>query len=169
MRSIIYEADAKHFGEKPDDFANTKAEGRDCLAANDFAEKLVKYIPGETLAFFLPAYIGAQATGEDSWRWGVLIIGALGTVAYAHIRSKQELGRARPVYAYVLAMVAFLAWAFGTSAAGSELIGLTAPESDLLLALTVFVVPAVDQLLGSAPAVSAKMWVDPASRKYAGT
>ena len=115
--------------------------------ADQLPEKLVKYIPGETLAFFVPM---AAALGEDrkAWLAAVLFVAALGTVGYLWNAASSAQANERPLpHFYVLAVVAFAGWAIGTSPNVANLISVDDVVAGVILALTVFLVPLADGVL----------------------
>jgi uncharacterized membrane protein YphA (DoxX/SURF4 family) len=103
-----------------------------------YRDKIAKYVPAETLAFFVP--IAAQAT-TDGTRRLILVVGAFGTVLYLF------LGRKSRPYFYVLALIAYFAWALGTSDFGAELFGLDDNLSRIILAIAVFLIPGIDEAI----------------------
>jgi hypothetical protein len=106
-------------------------------------EKLIKYVPAETLAFFLPAVALAKAT--PNLLWAALVIGAVGTVAYLYsVRSQTNPPR---VYFYVLAFISFLVWALATNAPIQTLIGVSADVAGFILLVAVFLIPVVDKII----------------------
>jgi hypothetical protein len=110
-------------------------------------EKLVKYIPGETLAFFVPV---AAALGSDrkGWLVAVTIVAAIGTVAYLWNSASSTPATERPLpHFYVLAVIAFAAWAIGTSPNIADLISVDDVVAGVILALAVFLVPLADGIL----------------------
>lgn len=135
----------------------------DAAPPDPFPVKLVKYVPAEVIAFFAPAYavatpkvpadqpITATATGvpavDHSAQWIVFGVALLGLLLYLFLRgSKDQPPR---WYFYVLGAVSFVAWAIGTSTAGSDLFGLGADSILPKLAITcaVFLVPLLDEVL----------------------
>jgi hypothetical protein len=113
-------------------------------SGDDFPTKLVKYIPGETLAFFVPT---AALLGEDrsALLVTVALIGAAGNIGYLWY-----LGRSEPVdrqpraHFYILAVFAFVAWALVTAPNLAAMAGLDQVASSVILAIAVFAVPLID-------------------------
>jgi hypothetical protein len=105
---------------------------------------LVKYIPGETIAFYVPIYpmIPKDSTVGLAV---VLVCGIVGSVGYLYL-SADKNSPPKPFF-YVLAAIAFLAWALGTSSVGQDLVGLPEYANRVALPAAVFVVPLVDQIL----------------------
>ncbi len=116
---------------------------------DDYGDKLVKYIPAEVIAFFLPAYALAAKLTDFSDRIGWLLVGVavLGTVGYLLVKADKT--KPPRLYFYILAVFAFLGWAIGTTTEVAELFKLPQPElsGKLVVFVTIFVVPLVDELL----------------------
>lgn len=112
-----------------------------------FGDKLVKYIPAEVIAFFLPAFALARALKLEWVDWLVLALAAFGLVGYLLIKA-DKTHPPRP-YFYLLSLVAFFAWAAGTSSAGEDLFCFSQPDitGKLIVMGAVFLVPLVDELL----------------------
>lgn len=123
------------------------ARGVRATAAEDqdkYGDKLVKYVPAEVIAFFVPTY--AIANEQEEWaRWLVLILGVIGTLGYLFVRS--DASNPSRSYFYTLAAVAFLAWAIGTSSVGSDLWGIEDWLSKITVTAAVFLVPMFDEVL----------------------
>jgi hypothetical protein len=121
---------------------------------DQFGDKLVKYIPAEVIAFFLPAYALVEPFRKDGhledlqWLPYVLVVaGFFGVMGYLFIRAPKE-NPPRP-YFYILAGLAFLAWAAGTSAASSDVFHLIKPEisGKLIVFAAIFLIPLIDEIL----------------------
>jgi len=109
-----------------------------------FPEKLVKYVPGEVIAFYYPVY---SAVGSNLlYQWIMFCLGLFGTIGYLYVFSN----RTQPprCYFYLLAAVAFIGWAVGTSSVGQDLLGLPNFVKDITVTITVFLVPLLDELAG---------------------
>jgi predicted membrane channel-forming protein YqfA (hemolysin III family) len=121
--------------------------GSDAASGGDsFPERLVKYVPAETLAFFVPV---AALLGGDHQAWLIvaLVVGVFGTFGYLlQMTPKEADDRPRPHY-YVLACLAFLSWAIGTTPAVADLIHLDQTGAAFVLAVAVFLIPLADALL----------------------
>lgn len=87
-------------------------------------EKLVKYVPAETLAFLLPT---ASAFGADR-EFALLVIflvGLVGSIGYLYNRGQKEPEDKRPLtHFYVLAGIAYVCWALGASGSIAGVINL---------------------------------------------
>ena len=125
-----------------------RLRGADSATAggDSFPERLVKYVPAETLAFFVPI---AALLGDDHRPWliAALAVGVLGTVGYLLQTAPADPDeRPRPHY-YVLACLAFLSWAIGTTPAVAALIHIDQTGAAFVLAVAVFLTPLADGLL----------------------
>jgi hypothetical protein len=123
----------------PRDAARAAVESPDKVG-----DKLVKYIPAEVIAFYVPVYAYVQAR-PDWAKWLVLGLAVVGTLGYLYVRSE----KANPPrwFFYVLAVLAFIGWALGTSSLGADLFGFPDFVSKLAVFLAVFLLPLVDQFL----------------------
>jgi hypothetical protein len=111
-------------------------------------EKLVKYVPAETLAFFVPLAAVLDDDNRKPWLITVLLIGIVGTAGYLWLAAHRAAEDERPLpHFYVLACVAFVCWAIGTSAGVAALAGLDRVESGVVLGLAVFLIPLADDVL----------------------
>ena len=119
-------------------------------SGDSFPERLVKYVPAETLAFFVPV---AALLGSDRRALLIvaLLVGVVGTVGYLlQTAPSGPDERPRPHY-YVLACLAFLAWAIATTPAVADLIHLDHVGAAFVLAVAVFLIPIADALLNRTP------------------
>jgi hypothetical protein len=121
-------------------------EGRASAAPppDGFGDRLVKYIPAEVLAFFIAA--AAEWGGNTAFLIVTISVAAVFTPIVLYATSPAGVRW----YAILLAVVAFLAWAIGTSPNTDRLVGLTGTQGPFVLTVAAFVVPAVDQALGKA-------------------
>jgi hypothetical protein len=109
---------------------------------DNFPEKLVKYVPAEAIAF----YAGATAAIGDK-RAGIIALlaaGVAGTLIYDLARGTRQNTR---WYFYVLACVAFVSWALGSSAATDKALSIDEVTGSIILGVTVFLVPGIDELI----------------------
>jgi hypothetical protein len=110
-------------------------------------DRLVKYVPAETLAFFVPiaAVIGTQ---RNALLIGVVVAGFVGTIGYLWLAAQRADAEQKPLpHFYVLAGLAFVCWAVGTSANVSALVGMDRVEAGTVLGLAVFLIPLLDEIL----------------------
>jgi hypothetical protein len=122
-------------------YSNTRGRPGD-----DYPTKLVKYVPAEVVSFFL------VTTSLFSDREPILIVTLIaclaGTPLYLYLASLRVEPLNRPrLYSYVLALIAFAAWAVGTSTAVDDLFRIDKALGQFLLLLTVFLIPGIDTLL----------------------
>jgi uncharacterized membrane protein len=111
---------------------------------DEWGDKLVKYIPAEVLAFYIPSWALVD-TATPLGQWLVFAIALAGTVAYLMARAD----RADPPrwYFYVLAALAFVAWAIGTTTSGGVLFHLPPWLAQITVLAAVFLIPLLDEIL----------------------
>ncbi|GAA1646917.1 hypothetical protein ACFQY4_16315 [Catellatospora bangladeshensis] len=117
------------------------------VGGDGLPERLVKYVPAETLAFFVPL---AAVIGPDRRPLliALLCVGLAGTVGYLWLAGQKTAADERPLpHFYALAAVAYLCWALATSPHAAALLGLDQVEAGVVLTLAVFLVPLADELL----------------------
>lgn len=134
-----------------------------------YTAKLVKYIPAEVLAAFIPLVALADkisSGSKDAWIWMTIGIGAFAVFGYmrwhaTEVIPKQlaaaqggkevaddELKRLTPNwYVYILGLVAFGAWALATAGPVQSVVGLTGAESEYIVAAVTFLLPLLDATL----------------------
>src|SRR4051812_33384225 len=96
------------------------------IDADGYKDKLVKYVPAEVIAFFVPitAFVG---TGSDAALIAVFAIAIVATfLVLLRANLAVPVGQRAPWWSYVLAEAAFIAWALGTSPATASVINLSA-------------------------------------------
>jgi hypothetical protein len=130
-RSIVYERDA--FGPGSE---STAAD------ASKYGGKLAKYVPAEVLAFFVPV---VAIIDSNPLLWVALVLATVFTPVYVWIIAGKEAEPQR-WYTYVIAILAFVVWAIGTTEVGAALFRLETSEAGVVLMVGVFVVPALDQV-----------------------
>jgi hypothetical protein len=111
-----------------------------------FPEKLVKYIPGEVVAFLVPyaAFVGLE---RRTLLIAGLAAGAIATFIYLWASANRLPKEQRPrPYFYVLAEVAYIVWAICVPPSLVALVGFDAITAGALFLLMVFLVPALDTL-----------------------
>jgi hypothetical protein len=112
---------------------------------DSYSEKLLKYIPAEVIAFFLPAYALVQDPSKPkAYKWLALGFGLVGTLGYLKARADQE--NPPRWYFYILSAFSFMIWAVGTTQA-RELFGLEDDISKFFVLVGVFLIPLIDELL----------------------
>jgi membrane protein DedA with SNARE-associated domain len=150
VRHVVYPS--AHQTKIAPELAAAAAAAEDQQQPDGYGDKLVKYIPAEVIAFFLPAYALAAKLDhfkEDlEWIGWLLVVGAaFGAVGYLLV--KADKSKPPRWYFYPLSVLAFLGWAVGTSTAVAELFDLTQPDitGKLIVMAAVFVIPLIDELL----------------------
>ena|SRR5258708_6107408 len=119
----------------------------DVATRDDYAGKLVKFVPAEVLAFFAP--MAAAVQGRNGLLIAATVIAFLSTPAYLWYASQKLPPQQKPlVHFYPLSAIAFLAWALGTSKIGS-LVGLDSISTSFVLGCSIFLIPLADGLLES--------------------
>ena len=114
-----------------------------------FPEKLAKYVPAETLAFFVPTS-AALGDGRSTALVVVTCVALAGSVGYLFVSARKLGEDERPtVYFYVLAGLAFLGWCLGTSANVADLVGIDNVLAGVILAVTIFAIPLLDEFIAS--------------------
>lgn len=121
--------------------------GAAAVGGDQLPEKLVKYVPAETLAFFVPA-AAALGSGRGVLLVVVVVAGLAGTVGYLWWAGQRAKPGRRPLaHFYVLAGLAFLCWAVGTCPNVATTVGLDQVEAGVVLGLAVFLIPLADGVL----------------------
>jgi hypothetical protein len=112
-----------------------------------YVDRLLKYVPAEILAFFIPAAAAAKADRRLSWT--VFAVGLVATIGYLRYHAEALPAPQRPpLHFYALAAVAFVFWAMGSSEAVRELLKVSATTTEVLLGIAVLMLPLADWLLG---------------------
>jgi hypothetical protein len=121
-------------------------------APDGYLDRLIKFIPAETLTLFTALVVIAQARSTSVMLIILLAICLIVTPLYLFVASIPVPADQRPrLWMYGLAPIAFIVWAVFTNAAVRAL---PAPDIDdgwatFFLVLTVLLIPAVDQALGA--------------------
>lgn len=110
---------------------------------DEWGDKIVKYIPAEVLAFYIPAWALVETQSLGSWF--VFFVGLFGTIAYLLVRAD----RANPPrwYFYALAAAAFIAWVIGTTTSGAVLFHLPEWSAEVTVLGAVFLIPLIDEIV----------------------
>lgn len=132
------------------DLAAKGVAARGTLATEDtYTERLVKYVPAEVLAFFVP--ISTQVGDNKVLLWVTLVVGIAGTIGYLYLHARKQAAEEKTGwYFYPLAAIAFLAWAIGTNEQVAGLVGLSQSSRGVILGLCVFAIPLLDEILSLA-------------------
>ena len=112
---------------------------------DDYQQRLLKYIPAETLAFYAPISTAIGSSNKGALIL-VTIVGIIGNVIYNLAAPGATRTRIMPHF-YVLSVIAFLVWAASTTPPLSSLAGLDDLTVRVILGCTVFLLPPVDTLL----------------------
>jgi hypothetical protein len=112
--------------------------------ADSYGDRLVKYIPAEVLVFFLAA--AGQWGTHDAFLVVTLVLAVVFTPIVIYAASPGGLRW----YTVLLAVIAFGAWAVGTSANTDRLVGLPVDQAPFILTAAAFAIPAADKALGKA-------------------
>jgi hypothetical protein len=127
-----------------------QAEVSAVAATDKYADKLVKFVPAEVVAFFAP--IASLVRDRPALLVTAGLVGLAATPAYLVVAARQlPRGQRPPLHYYVLSSIAFIAWALGTSGLGA-LAGLDATASGFTLGVTVLLIPLADAVLTRNPA-----------------
>ncbi|MCF0091273.1 hypothetical protein [Micromonospora sp. MH99] len=106
--------------------------------------RLAKYVPAETLAFFVPVTAGIDA-GRNGLFVLVVVIGLVGTIGYLWLAAQKLDSDERPLpHFYILAGVAYLCWAAGTSTDVAKLVSMDRIAAGVVLGGAVFLIPMLD-------------------------
>jgi len=110
-------------------------------------EKLAKYVPAETLAFFVPLS-ASLGDSRPVLLWAVIVVGLLGTIGWLWLAAQKVTSDEKPrIHFFVLSGVSFLAWTLGSSASVSKLIGIDSVAAGVILGIAVFIIPLSDGVL----------------------
>jgi len=117
--------------------------------SDGYLERLVKYVPAEVLAFFLPA-VAIAGPNRSGLVLACLFAGLLATPIWLGVHALGMPSGTRPLpHYYFLACIAFVAWAIGASNAVQIVFVLDAVTVTIILAIVVLLLPAVDILLSA--------------------
>jgi hypothetical protein len=117
---------------------------------NDYADKLAKYVPAEVLSgFLLLVAMAEQSKDPQQLLITCFIAGLVMTPIYLAIAGLKSAPRQQKQrwYSYILSIIAFVGWAVGTRSSMARLLYLEPEIGSFILAVIVFAVPGIDQLL----------------------
>jgi hypothetical protein len=110
-------------------------------------EKLIKYVPAETLAFFVPV-AAAIGTGKEGALIAAIIVAAVGSPLYLWVAGSKAAVAERPkLHFYILAEIALACWVLGTSGSVQSLVGVGETLGGVVLAGAAFLIPVTDEVL----------------------
>jgi hypothetical protein len=117
--------------------------------ADGYVDKLIKYVPAEVVAVFAPLSAGLAS------RQGLLIflsvVCLVATPGYLFLTAQHKPAELRPLpHYYVLAAIAFAAWALGVSSGLDAVFALDAVTVGVILGASVLLIPLADSLLARA-------------------
>lgn len=149
-RTIVY-ARAIRPGETPEE-TNPRYSSRAIGASNgdtvvregdDFAAKLVKYIPGEALA--LVALISSINGISDQQVVAIAVVGGVGQLLWLYREGSKLATRDRPsLRQYGFASIAYFAWVVGTSPLVCSVLGMAHTTGTITMASVAYLLPLVD-------------------------
>jgi len=127
-------------------------------AGDGFDEKLLKYIPAETIAFLVPA-AAALGTTRSGWLIAVLGVGAVGSLGWLWYNAQSLPPEKQPrLHSYLLAFLAFCLWAVGTAPNVASLVGVDEAVASVLLGIAVFLIPLLDGIIPLLGALITRLW-----------
>ncbi len=128
------------------------AAGSDVVSnSDDFATKLIKYIPAETITLATLFFGAWTITGRWVWFW--VAVGAAVNIAYLYALTFASPQTTNPkLYFYFLSAAAFVAWAIGTV----DVVEKAAHVSDsakagFVLAFAAVAIPSLDLIFSAGP------------------
>jgi hypothetical protein len=143
IRTIVYHGPPQQ---------QVKLAGGDKSAADSapqdgYLQKLVKYVPAEVLAVFVP--LSAAAKDSHWLAWVVVAAGAVATVGYLmyHASALPKKKQPKP-YMYIIALAAFFLWAGGTSETVRSLVNVSPVVAEVFLGLGALLMPLADWVCG---------------------
>ena len=123
-------------------------EGLEPAAVDSYLDRLGKHVPGEALSVFL--LVTGLSDVSTAMTAVALVVVALGAVLYRRNRDAQlpTRLRAKGVIYDVFTVVAFLAWAVGTSPQTQDILNVGRSDGVAVMALVAFLLPALDDAIG---------------------
>jgi hypothetical protein len=119
---------------------------------DDFASKLMKYIPAEALA--LVALISSIRGIADAQVLAVVIVGGVGQMLWLMRQGKKLALADHPSWRqYSFALIAYVAWVLGTSPTVCGVLGVSPTTGTIAMASVAYLLPLIDD--------SAHDWLDP--------
>src|SRR4051812_28798645 len=122
------------------------AEGGDARV-DGLREKIVKYVPAELLAFWVP-YAAADQKPSDVKLALIAMVALAPLVAFSFAQTVEP--ERRPILTfYPLTSLAALAWAGGTSSVAADLLNMSTDRGRLWLGIATIGIPIIDTALAS--------------------
>lgn len=115
------------------------------VPGDSLPEALVKYVPAEFLAAYIPL-VAAATSERQNLVLAAFVIGLIGLPLYLYALAPKD-AQSPHWWTYLLAMAAFAGWAIGTTTATAKLFGLDSVAGAFILAGVVFIVPLLDKVL----------------------
>ena len=111
-----------------------------------YVDKLIKYVPAEVVAIFAP--LSAALASRHGLLMILAVICLVATPGYLFLTAQDKSADLQPLpHYYVLATIAFAAWALGVSTELGSIVKLDAVEVGLILGGSVLLIPLIDGLL----------------------
>jgi hypothetical protein len=117
--------------------------------SDDFAGKLIKYIPAETIALATLFFGAWTITGRWVWFW--VAVGACVNVGYLYAMTFAAPRTTNPkLYFYGLSALAFVAWAVGTVDVVEKAAHVNgSAKAGVILAFAALAIPSLDQVFSA--------------------
>jgi hypothetical protein len=110
---------------------------------DDFASKLVKYIPAEALAFV--ALISSFSDITEPQVITIVAVGLAGQMLWLRRQGAKLPPADRPTWRqYILSAIAYAAWVLGTSPAVSAVFGVDRTTATITMASVAYLLPLID-------------------------
>lgn len=156
IRAVVYRDRADR---GPDDADESPVYGRTepspqvpevAPSPDGYLSRIIKYIPGETLALVLPASL---IPGLDDWHlWLIAIAGLIGTPLWLRFTARRQLPPHQQPHLrfYAIALLAYCPWIFASSTPVRDVIGIDQELTAVLLFLAAYFLPLLDDQLDDA-------------------
>jgi uncharacterized membrane-anchored protein len=110
-------------------------------------EKLVKYVPAEILAFFVPVTASA-GSGDEGGLIAAVAVAVVASPLYLWVHGQKAAAGERPaMHFYFLAELALVCWLLGTSASVQSLFTINASVAAIILGAGALLIPVVDEAI----------------------
>lgn len=149
-RSIVYPAPAPRprADERDRPYAGgtgaaDAGQSTEMSPGDGFAQRLLKYIPAETLAFVV--FLTAMSDLKDAHVVAVVVVGLVGQVLILRSQTAKMAAPDRPTLRFfIFAVVAYLAWVVGTSPRFAHIVHLDRTTATLIMACVAYLLPLID-------------------------